>query len=216
LPLDADDENNIRADTIWQVEMKHWEPKDFVESVNKQGQAKLMNFGLVFAASLVAGHFCMSKLLGVSFLSLSISDASHLTALLGIGLVYLLDRSVLFPVQPPASRSTPLADLVRQAGEPNGRGGSGGGGQGEQHGVQVGDMLVGGSGSEECMHGVVVERETIHARYIINCAGGAADQVARLIGDDSFTIQPRLGDYILLNRNQVKMGNYFVAVLYLC
>jgi hypothetical protein len=177
-----------------------------------------LTFGLVFAAGLVGGHFVMTKLLGVSFLSLSISDASHLTALLGIGLVHLLDQTVLFPVPPPASRSTPLAELVKQAGEPSGRGGGklaiNGNAHPEQkgrhdrddhhhHPVQVNDMLVGGSGSEECMQGVVVERETIHARYIINCAGGAADQVARMIGDDSFTIQPRLGDYILLNRNQV-------------
>ena len=48
-----------------------------------------------------------------------------------------------------------------------------------------------------------VQEEQVKARYVINCAGGASDQIARMIGDESFAIKPRLGDYLLLNRNQV-------------
>jgi L-2-hydroxyglutarate oxidase LhgO len=64
-------------------------------------------------------------------------------------------------------------------------------------------MLLGGSGSARVMKSQTVALEKIHCDYIINCAGGAADQIAALIGDTSFKIKPRVGDYILLNRNQV-------------
>ena len=72
--------------------------------------------------------------------------------------------------------------------------------------VSVEDMLKGGSGSIGPMDGQVVATSKIRCRYIVNCAGGASDQVARMIGDDSFKIKPRLGDYILLNRNQVRIA----------
>ncbi len=42
--------------------------------------------------------------------------------------------------------------------------------------------------------------ETVETRYIINCAGYGAQKVAGLIGDDSFTIGGRKGEYILLDR----------------
>lgn len=42
--------------------------------------------------------------------------------------------------------------------------------------------------------------EAYRASYIINAAGVFADEVARLIGDDSFKITPRKGEYIMLDR----------------
>jgi L-2-hydroxyglutarate oxidase LhgO len=77
--------------------------------------------------------------------------------------------------------------------------------QGKQGGnkVEVDDMLVGGSGANKIVQGETVEIETVTARYVINCAGGFSDKIAKMVGDDSFEIQPRLGDYLLLNRNQV-------------
>ena len=44
--------------------------------------------------------------------------------------------------------------------------------------------------------------ETVKARYILNCAGGYADAVARMVGDDYFTIIPRSGEYILLDKQE--------------
>ncbi len=44
------------------------------------------------------------------------------------------------------------------------------------------------------------EGEEIRAKYIANCAGAYSDKVARLIGDESFTIIPRAGQYILLDK----------------
>jgi L-2-hydroxyglutarate oxidase LhgO len=70
--------------------------------------------------------------------------------------------------------------------------------------VNVEEMFTGGSGSIKAVKGVVVGEEQIQAKYIINCAGGASDKIANMIGDYSFKIKPRLGDYLLLNRNQVR------------
>jgi glycerol-3-phosphate dehydrogenase len=74
--------------------------------------------------------------------------------------------------------------------------------KGDEGKVQVTDMYTGGSGSWNAVKGVTVGREIVKCRYVINCAGSASDKIARMIGDDSFYIKPRLGDYLLLNRNQ--------------
>ena len=42
--------------------------------------------------------------------------------------------------------------------------------------------------------------EFAEAAYIINCAGVYSDKIARLAGDDSFTVSPRRGEYLLLDR----------------
>lgn len=41
--------------------------------------------------------------------------------------------------------------------------------------------------------------EKIESRYVINCAGLFADSVAKLVGDNSFNIKPRRGEYLLLD-----------------
>ena len=47
--------------------------------------------------------------------------------------------------------------------------------------------------------GYVINGE-IRSRVVINAAGCHADEIARMIGDDSFTITPRRGEYVLLDR----------------
>lgn len=42
--------------------------------------------------------------------------------------------------------------------------------------------------------------ETIQAKFVINAAGIYSDRVAKMIGDDSFSIHPRRGEYILLDK----------------
>ena len=60
------------------------------------------------------------------------------------------------------------------------------------------------TGIEADADGFVIDREgeKIHARRIVNAAGVFADEVSRLIGDDSFSIKPRKGEYVLLDRGE--------------
>lgn len=43
--------------------------------------------------------------------------------------------------------------------------------------------------------------ERIEANYVVNAAGLFADDIARMAGDDSFSISPRKGEYLLMDRN---------------
>lgn len=44
------------------------------------------------------------------------------------------------------------------------------------------------------------KKEELHTKYIINAAGLYADNIAQLIGDTSFKIKPRKGEYILFSK----------------
>uniref|UniRef100_A0A6S8B8R7 FAD dependent oxidoreductase domain-containing protein n=1 Tax=Aplanochytrium stocchinoi TaxID=215587 RepID=A0A6S8B8R7_9STRA len=46
------------------------------------------------------------------------------------------------------------------------------------------------------------EIEKIRTRYIVNSAGCQSDYIAEMLGDKSFKIKPRMGEYILLHKNQ--------------
>ena len=74
--------------------------------------------------------------------------------------------------------------------------------------VSIDDMKVGGSGSCNVMNGEAVATETYRSKYVINCAGSYSDKIANMIGDHSFKIKPRLGDYLLMNRNQGHLANH--------
>jgi len=41
----------------------------------------------------------------------------------------------------------------------------------------------------------------VSARYVVNAAGVYSDHVAQMLGDDSFSIQPRKGEYIIFDRS---------------
>lgn len=43
---------------------------------------------------------------------------------------------------------------------------------------------------------------TVTADYVLNCAGGFSDKVAQMVGDDFFTIIPRAGEYMLLDKTE--------------
>ena len=47
--------------------------------------------------------------------------------------------------------------------------------------------------------GFVINDE-LKTKIVINAAGCHADEIARMVGDDSFTITPRRGEYVLLDR----------------
>ncbi len=45
-----------------------------------------------------------------------------------------------------------------------------------------------------------VKGQQVQGRYLVNCAGGYSDAVARMAGDDFFTVIPRAGEYMLLDK----------------
>ncbi len=42
--------------------------------------------------------------------------------------------------------------------------------------------------------------QQVQCRFLVNCAGGYSDAIAKLAGDDFFTIIPRAGEYMLLDK----------------
>ncbi|MBQ8752212.1 MAG: FAD-dependent oxidoreductase, partial [Clostridia bacterium] len=47
---------------------------------------------------------------------------------------------------------------------------------------------------------VCAGEQRVEARYVVNAAGVYADEIARLVGDAHFTVTPRAGEYILLDK----------------
>lgn len=175
------------------VELQCWEPKSYVTAVKRENALYRM------AATATTGVLSAAI---YSFWKRQSSDGddviSQWLVLAVIGIATSVGAEVLLSsvqtLRRPNQR-TPLASLVEKAGVAVG--------SGHVSRVPIQQMLVGGSGAPDAVKGVPTGTETVKARFIINCAGGASDQVARMIGDDSFKIKPRVGDYILLNRNQV-------------
>ena len=55
---------------------------------------------------------------------------------------------------------------------------------------------------EKSENGYVIysDNESIEAKYVVNCAGVYSDEIAKMVGDDSFTVYPRRGEYMLLDK----------------
>ena len=47
---------------------------------------------------------------------------------------------------------------------------------------------------------ITSEEETIEARFVVNCAGLYSDEIAKMVGDASFDVHPRKGEYMLLDK----------------
>ena len=48
------------------------------------------------------------------------------------------------------------------------------------------------------------------ARYVVNCAGTRSDEIARMAGDESFTIRPAKGEYFLLDKSEGKRVDHVI------
>lgn len=48
----------------------------------------------------------------------------------------------------------------------------------------------------------------IESDYIVNCAGMYADRIARMIGDESFTLRPRKGEYLLFDSSEGQLVSH--------
>ena len=51
---------------------------------------------------------------------------------------------------------------------------------------------------------------SVQCRYFVNCAGGYADRIAAMAGDDFFRVIPRAGEYLLLDKNEGRTGFHTV------
>ena len=57
------------------------------------------------------------------------------------------------------------------------------------------------------------ENDSVEARFVINCAGVYSDEIAKLVGDDSFEVYPRRGEYMLLDR---EVGGHISHTVFRC
>lgn len=69
------------------------------------------------------------------------------------------------------------------------------------------DLKVGFAVStvEKTENGFVAVAENgtrVEGKYLVNCAGAYSDRVAAMVGDSFFTIIPRAGEYMLLDKNE--------------
>jgi len=53
----------------------------------------------------------------------------------------------------------------------------------------------------------------ILARYVINCAGVYSDKIAAMYGEESFSVKPRRGEYLLLDR---EVGDHITHTVFRC
>lgn len=60
---------------------------------------------------------------------------------------------------------------------------------------------------------VLSDNGEIKARHVINCAGVYSDEVAKMVGDVSFTVHPRRGEYMLLDR---EVGDHISHTVFRC
>jgi hypothetical protein len=164
-----------------EVKIRHWEPKEYLEQ-KELTEWSWMNMGLVSSGIMMA------------------AASAFIESFVLAGIAAVVVGFVSFQIfGDHVSPNTPLEVLVDRASPPMGTGGTP---------VKVEDMKIGGSGSPNIMDGVTVAEEVVRAKYVINCAGGASDKIAQMIGDNSFKIKPRVGDYLLLNRNQGHLAKH--------
>jgi hypothetical protein len=190
------------ADGYFNISVDHWEPQDYLDAMENQQKQKKQK-GLVFqllsatVIGLATAAVVTQVLLPESIAMEKYGDLlqqfpgdrpyMHFIFPLLSLVVTLITFLVTMPSSSQKSASSAVPPTI---------------GTGDST-VGLDEMKLGGSGSSAIMKGKVVQQETIRTRYVVNAAGNYSDKIAGMIGDNSFTIQPRIGNYILLHRNQV-------------
>ena len=72
------------------------------------------------------------------------------------------------------------------------------------------ETKVNGIEKRDGYYHVYTNKGEFQARYIINCAGLFADQISEMVGDTSYHIQPRKGEYYLLDKKAGKLFNHII------
>jgi hypothetical protein len=190
------------ADGYFNITVEHWEPQEYLEAMDAQRKKdKEANVLYQAVSALMMG---LAGAAIVTQIILPEPDAQekygHLLQQLPGNRPYM---QVIFPLLALAvalivfviSKPAPAKGIADTPVPPSvGTGGSR---------IGIEEMKLGGSGSAAIMNGRIVGRETIRTRFVVNAAGNYSDKIAAMIGDNSFTIQPRIGNYLLLHRNQV-------------
>lgn len=193
------------ADSPFTVTARHWEPKAYLDAVAQSPEKKS---GIPLLSVLIRST-CAG--IGVALILLRVAlpvMAAKVPALAATftefeemlipGLIVLFNVVGVLLSKASSSSSSSTASGAGRASAfdtpPVGEGGEK---------VSVEAMKMGGSGSASAVQGETVSLEEFTCRFVVNAAGGYADKIAHMLGDDSFKIKPRLGDYLLLNRSQV-------------
>jgi len=195
---------NEDGETLFEIKARHWEPKSYIDSQKaKGGPLKPIVMACLLASSTVFSGMGVYMALDEN-LDDGVRKQALIVALMLMGTSFVTFLQHLTSRPKVVAINEPAEQVAKRASPPVGSGGSK---------VEVEDMFYGGSGWENAVNGETVEVETVTARFVVNAAGGASDKIARMIGDNSFTILPRLGDYLLLNRNQ---GHLTTHTLFPC
>eukprot|EP00956_Cyclotella_meneghiniana_P026673 scaffold58259_cov107-Cyclotella_meneghiniana.AAC.3 len=169
---------------LFALDVRHWEPRSYVDAREKMGKSasgdevETENSAgrLVFRVCIAISSALVMVKGMILMMDSTADDAVRMQSAIATLVVFV--ASAILLLKPSSKSNTPvdLKDLVDKCPPLEGKG--------DEGKVKVTDMFTGGSGSWNAVK------------------GSASDKIAGLIGDNSFYIKPRLGDYLLLNRNQ--------------
>jgi L-2-hydroxyglutarate oxidase LhgO len=193
----------IQNEDGFTLTVNHWEPEVFLSVMNK----KPLYIQFIISLVVVGGiAFKLDTVLPMLIQAIpqiavfSLGENTNTVAYIILSLIIAISFHLFIMSAAPPSANADLNNAtIKRATLPEGVGG---------RAITVDEMKVGGTGSSSAMNGKTVETETIRTRYIVNAAGSYSDKIAQMIGDHSFKIKPRLGDYILLNRDQGHLATH--------
>lgn len=192
--IDIQQTKDSKDDINFIVKCQQWEPSDYMKAIQKEKKSSTLVFVLIIIALCVFSHYIAIR---SGMIQSSFESKFHIMAIIGLYLISKISSRIFPDGSTKISKNTPLEVLTSNAGEPLGKVND------KKVPVSVTDMLTGGSGSPDMNHGAKTIDYTIQVRNIINCAGGAADIISKMINDQSFKIKPRVGDYLLLKKKMV-------------